>query len=267
MLLGPDAEVTPLRPPAADEPAERQLRELAAALSSALATWGGAGLMGMQLAQVTRASAPDQLCAAAGAVAWRMQALGVALPPALAASLVCLSLGGQPDDEGGPLTGLDLAVLDIWARRALGAVAERLELEPGAAERASIAEMRAEWPGPTAVAHVPSAAGEALLLLGWDQVARVRGAGGPRLGDHPGLLRGLRVPVEARLGGADLPLADLLAAAEGDVVMLGGQADAAVGLYVGGHRIARGRPGVRSGKMAMKVDHTDEPALRGEHRP
>ena len=66
-----------------------------------------------------------------------------------------------------------------------------------------------------------------------------------------------RCPPPLLLTGASVPLTDLLAATEGDVVLLGTGADRQVELMVAGVSVARGRPGVKSGMMAVKISSTD----------
>ena len=69
------------------------------------------------------------------------------------------------------------------------------------------------------------------------------------------------MPVEARLAATQVPIADLLMAAEGDVVLLGTGPDQPVALFAADTRVATGRPGVRSGRMAIRVDRVE--GLRG----
>ena len=65
-----------------------------------------------------------------------------------------------------------------------------------------------------------------------------------------------RAEREAALDRFCRPLTDLLAATEGDVVLLGTGADRQVELMVAGVSVARGRPGVKSGMMAVKISST-----------
>ncbi|MCD6359916.1 MAG: FliM/FliN family flagellar motor switch protein [Armatimonadetes bacterium] len=260
MLLPPGTEVTLLRPPSADELTSRQRRELSEALAAAISSWPGAGLMGMQLRRVAVLSSAD-LPSVSGAVAWRSEppAVTASLAAPLAASLVCLEVGGQPDDGTGPLTGVDMAILDTWARRALDVVMRRLGLEIDEVLRSdSPAEMSpAPSPELALVAEIDSAAGDALVAADWKLVAGAQAGDGSRLGDRRGLFDDVRVEVEARMTGASVPLTDLLAATEGDVVLLGTGADRQVELMVAGVSVARGRPGVKSGMMAVKISSTD----------
>lgn len=258
MLHGPEVGVTPLRPPTADELTQFQRLGLRQVLRAALAAWTGAELMGMQVGEIERATAATRPVAEEGAAAWRTDELALVLPRALAAALVCLSVGGQPDPTEGPLSELDLAVLDVWASQALAELAGRLGLEPTAVERGNALQVLADWRWPAVLAHLPSAAGEALVLIPSSALVPRAGGGGARGSDRLRLLHSVRVPIEVRLAGAQLPLADLIAAGPGDVVLIGRGAEAEVGLYVGGQCTAHGRPGVRSGRLAMRIERLEQ---------
>ena len=91
------------------------------------------------------------------------------------------------------------------------AVAGRLKLEPGAPERVTSppSEALAAGAWPALAAEVSSAAGDALIVADLHEVMRALAGDGPRLGDRPEALNDLRVQIEARMPGVDVPLADL----------------------------------------------------------
>lgn len=260
MLLGAKASVSPLRLPAAEELSTAQRTQLRERLTAALAAWEGAGLVGITLGKVERVPHPQSVNFPPDVVAWANPWAALILPPAVAAALVCVNLGSTPDVLGQALTTVDLAVLDVWARRALQQVVGCLRLPPGDVNRAQPHEVMANWSSSALLAQLDTPAGEAALIIAWPQALPGQASGGRRSTQRPQWLLGIRVSAEVRLQAAEVPLADLVAASVGDVLLLGPSSEVDVGLYVGGQRVARGRPGVRGGHLAMKVEHLDQHA-------
>jgi len=246
LLLRSDTPTEPIHLPDAEDLTAVQWRRMRESVVSATSAWPHAGLMTMRAAGTARIDSADEL-------------QFVSLPPRLAASLVVLTVGGQPaDDEDGPLTTLDLAALDIWAGEALRDALARLGLDGGGVRRIEpeLLVEAMQWPALATV--VDSAVGEAQLVVGLQALREVMTPPGPRIGDNPRALLGVQVRAEARLAGADVPLANLLTAGIGDVVVLGESATQPVGLYVGGREVASGRPGIRGGQAAVRIEHVED---------
>jgi flagellar motor switch protein FliM len=72
----------------------------------------------------------------------------------------------------------------------------------------------------------------------------------------PEHLADVTLELSARLGAADVPLTELLALEEGDVIPLGAPAAEGVTLWVEGHACASARLGNHSGKLAVRIDST-----------
>ncbi len=261
MLLGRDTPTEPVHLPDAEDLTAAQWRDMRQSVVSATSAWPHAGLMTMRATHTARIESVDELRLTEGSALWlapRTPAL-IALPPRLAASLVVLTVGGKPaDNEDGPLTELDLAVLDTWTSGALRDALTRLGVDatgisriaPGALDEAM------QWPALTTT--IASAVGEAKLVVGLSVLREAMTPNGPRIGDDPRALLGLQVRAEARLAGADVPLADLLTAGIGDVVVLGEIATQPVGLYVAGREVASGRPGRRGGRAAIHIERVED---------
>ena len=260
MLLGPDADARALRPPDAAELTGAEWSALRRALASAVSAWRGAGLMGMAPGGAELLAGPGQVFLAEGSVAWQTEGgeATLVLPATLAAGLVCVTLGGEPQPGDGRLSPIDLAVLDVWAREALGKLAALSGIATGAARRvegdAAGALEQVQWPAVVALVTTP--AGDATVVMPAGAIRRVS-AGGPRLGDDPRALLEVRVRAEARLHGTEVPLTDLVAAAEGDVLLMGEAARQVVGIYVAGSQVASGRAGVKSGRLAVRIERIE----------
>lgn len=261
MLLGPDTPTEPIELPDATDLTAAQWKAMRQSVVSATSAWPHADLMTMRAANTTRIASADELHLAAGAALWlapRAPAL-IALPPRLAACLVVLTVGGKPTaDEDGPLTTLDLAVLDTWASETLRDALARLGLDGAEVRRIAPDSLSETMQLPALATTVDSAVGEAKLIVGLQALREAMTPTGPRIGDSPHVLLGIRIRAEARLAGADVPLADLLTAGVGDVVVLGEIATQPVGLYVAGREVASGRPGMRGGRAAMRIEHVED---------
>src|SRR5690606_5914923 len=64
-----------------------------------------------------------------------------------------------------------------------------------------------------------------------------------------------QVPVVVELGSVHLSLREVLDLAPGDVVVLDTPVDAALPVYVGGHKKYAGVPGQRRGRVAVEIRH------------
>jgi flagellar motor switch/type III secretory pathway protein FliN len=261
VLLGPDTQTEPIELPDAEDLTAAQWRDMRQSVVSATSAWPHAGLMTMRAADTARIESADELRLAEGSVLWlapRAPAL-IALPPRLAASLVVLTVGGKPaDDEDGPLTEVDLAALDIWAAEALRDALARLGLDGAEVRRIAADPLGEAMQWPALATTVASAVGEAKLVVGLEALRAAMTPTGPRIGDDPHALLGVKVRAEARLAGADVSLTDLLTAGVGDVVVLGEIATQPVGLYVAGHEVASGRPGMRGSHAAVRIEHVED---------
>lgn len=262
MLLDDQASVKPFRPPAVETLTLRERSHLRDRLEGGVARWRWATELGL------RVTALDQ-DAGSGAgddrlVGWyaRLQPVALWLHAEPAAAIVCLSVGAPlPRQLQSRLTAVDLAVLDLWARQALGALVTVLDESP-VGEVARIDQhagalwddeepmMRAKltWAGERAAG---------VIAVG-SRLARSPRETGPTLGDFPGVLAQAPVTLEARLDGPRLALADLLTLQCGDVVLLGKKTAVEVGFYTGDMIIARGRPGARGSRMAVRLTWTCE---------
>ena len=262
------AQVQPLRLPRAEDLMQREREALSRALRAATESWPPAAALGLALERTLSARTPEELPAMPGAVTYRLADAPVlmAVQAELAAALVCLSLGGPPPAEvDADLTPVDLAVLDASVGPALAAVAASLGLPEGeGVERLALGAREAalELGGPVAggLLRAPRVAGRALVVVAQEAVRQALARPGPTLADDPRALLGARVEVEARIAGARVPLAEMLAVEVGDVVLLDGPISRQVGVYVGGRQVARGRPGAKGGRMAVRI--TDVQDLR-----
>ena len=261
MLLGPDADARALQPPDAAALTGAEWSALRRALASAVSAWRGAGLMGMAPGGSEVLAGPGQVFLVEGSAAWQTEGgeATLALGPSLAAGLVCVTLGGEPQPGDGRLSPIDLAVLDVWAREALGKLAALSGIATGAARRvegdAAGALEQVQWPAVVALVTTP--AGDATVVMPSRAIRRASVGDGPRLGDDPRALLEVRVRAEARLHGTEVPLTDLVAAAEGDVLLMGEAARQVVGIYVAGSQVASGRAGVKSGRLAVRIERIE----------
>jgi len=263
VLLEPGTKTEPFAPAEARELSAREWLRLREAVGSTLATWAGASLMGLHVGTWQCAEGPTDLHVAEATTIWTGPdaATLLSLPPTLGAGLVVLTLGGKPStDEAGPLTSVDLAVLDAWADHALRAVLGRLQMRTTPIERQTVSAAEAlermSWPVVTVTIESP--VGDALLVMARDAVRDALQVDGPRLGDDPRALLTVAIQAEARLDGADISLADLLTVGEGDVVVLGESAAQSVGIFVAGQRVANGRAGVQTGRVAVRIESTED---------
>jgi flagellar motor switch/type III secretory pathway protein FliN len=261
VLLSPDAALQPIRLPRADELTRREQQALRRRLRDALAGWldDAEGRVGLHM--TLRADGSEQVPALPEALTYRLQQAPVliSVQPELAAALVCVSLGDSaPREVDAHLTPVDLAVLEVTILPALEALAAALSLPAGGPlQRLGLGarEAAAQLDGPAvgALLHSPHLAGGGLVLVAQEAVRQALAQPGPSLADDPRPLLQARVTAEARVSGARVPLVEMLAAEAGDVVLLDGPISREIRLFVGDTEVARGRPGARSGRMAVRI--------------
>jgi len=261
VLLDDHASIRLFRPPAVEALTARERSRLRDRLEGGVARWRWATELGLRVTALDQVGAgsradDDQL------VGWcaRLQPLALWLHPELAAAIVCLSVGAPlPRQPQSRLTEVDLAVLDLWAHQALGVLGSALD-EPLIGEVDHIDQHAGASCGdkkPMVLAEL-TWAGErpAGALLIASRPARFTRETGPTLGDFPEVLAQAPVTLDARLDGPRLALADLLTLGCGDVVLLGRKAAVEVGLFAGDTMVARGRPGARGSRMAVRLTWT-----------
>lgn len=251
------AQVEALRPPPVEELTVGERGRLRAALGGAVESWPRADAIGLRVAQLRRAAAPE----VGDGGAWFRAAgapVALGLTPRAAVSLVCVSLGAaMPAEPKDRLSGMDVAVLEAWAGRALPALAEALGVGPAE-------ELERVRGCPRGLAGVEGEvvvgelafAGEvpAGTILVAAEHARGGEAGGrATLGDHPGALLRARVMAEAVIRTGGVALAELLALEVGDVLVLGPKGEVEAQLVAGGAVVGAGRPGARGGARAVRI--------------
>lgn len=256
MLLDDNDRYERYVPPAADDLNASEWARLRSRLSGVVDGWAWSTETGLRLADIERL---DDMPTDGGRVWYEAQdePLALGLTETLSDALVALTLGGGvPDGPRAKLTGVDLAVLDLWAGRALEAVAGALALAPTRVRRfggppagMSVAEpplagVRLQWAGK---------ADGGRLVVGLSAVRGGDTEERARLGERPGPLLEVAVRVAARMRGPDLSLADVVELEVGDVIVMGDKDEVRVDLHVGEARVAHGRPGVRGGQMAVRV--------------
>lgn len=268
MLVEPDVTATPYRPPSVEELSRAEREHLRSTLSRAVDGWDGAAETGLQLDRIRVVAEADDPGRIEGSVQYTATGSGMALclSPKLCAALVCVGLGVASDDGDGPLTATDLAVLDLWARSALRSAALALEVgKPGAVTRSGGIAKLFEADGTIVCEFRFKAGGEESAAF----LAVERGLIRPRdrghcgaLAEHAELLLGVSVPVEAIIEGPALPVRELLGIEAGDVLLLGSTGRTRTWLLAGETQLTAGRPGVKSGRRAVRL--TGTPA--GEQR-
>jgi len=254
----PTGRAEAFRPPRADELSERDWARLRSGLTAAVDGLDGTIETGLRLAEISR-EARDEPHVADGEIWYEATGvpLALALRPEMAAALVCVSLGSPAPDQPAPdLSDVDLAVLDVWARQALQAIAASFQVATGvgARRRAGPSEELAQGDRGCVAADLAWAgdrpAGSILLSR---QLVCADEPTGPALAETPELLLGAPVTVCATIDGPRLPLVELLGLEVGDVVLLGPKGELEVSLAVGSLPIATGRPGARSERMAVRL--------------
>jgi len=261
VLLGAGTEVKPIGLPQAEEPTEREWARLRQSLDSAMQGWRAGAQAEIAVERLLQAARLEDLPAMPGAVTYRLTdaPLLMALQPELAAALVCLCLGAEPPHQpDAALTAVDFAVLDTAVSPCLEAIASSLEIERSAPpERLTMGprEAMSYLGGPVVggLLHSQRVRGRGAVMVQQQAMREALAERGPGLAENPGALMAARVAVEARMTGACVPLAELLTAEVGDVVILGGSVAREVGLYVGGNELAGGQPGAKGGRMAVRI--------------
>lgn len=268
MLLDADTACQRLRLPRVDEPTPADLHAARTRLRGAVDGLCWATELGLRMVAL-EPLAPGALPPADDCVAYAADGGPVLLlARAAAVGVVRLSLGGEAGaaaDGAADLTAVDLAVLDLWARSALQALAAVLGLDDSAPQRvdgpatglaATDARLvaRLAWAGDRPAGALVFAA----------RLARTRRAEhGPTLAQRPTALLGATVTLAAHISGPPVPLAELLGLEVGDVVLLGSKTALEVELAADGETIALGRPGAQGGRMAVRIGWLSEALQAG----
>ncbi|MGD9498211.1 MAG: FliM/FliN family flagellar motor switch protein [Armatimonadota bacterium] len=257
MLLNDDRRVEPFRPRGVHELSGAERSLLHTRLTAAIDGWPWAAELGLRLTSLAPAGGDGAPACGAVHYAAAPASPRLVLEAELAVALVCLSLGGAPPDDGEPtLSAVDLAVLDLWAHRALRAVERELDVPAYASvRRLGTDELAAPGSGASLLVGTLTWAGErpAGRLLLPAALGRRAAADGRRLGDSPDALIAAPVTLAAQIGVAPVPLAELLALQPGDVLLLGHKGAVEVTLQTGSMAVAVGRPGAHGGLMAVRV--------------
>jgi len=261
VLLDADRPVEPFRPPGLDELSAAERAGLRSRLTGAVDGWRWATELGLRLTSLDQAAEGPSPGDAAIAYVAHDAPLALAVEPEPAVAVVCLSLGGSPPTGPSPaLSAVDLAVLDLWARGALGGIARALDVPAGGEARRLRSGERPAPPdaGPLLAASL-SWAGDrpaGWLLIPARLGRREPDAGGPTLGEAPAALLEAPVALAAHIDGPALPLSELLTLEPGDLVLLGRKSSVEVTLGVADTTLAAGRPGAQGDRMAVRITRT-----------
>jgi len=254
MLIDSGAQAMAFRPPPAEDLTEEERRRLRATLAGVVESWRGGIEVGLRVAELRQPSETLTLDEQPGDVHFRAGAAPVALSLSreAAVSLLCVNLGSaMPETPGSRLSDLDLALLDAWAARAL----PELVTAVGGGPAGQVLRRRGTEPGNALLAELTFAGGmrAGTVTIGVE-LARPRSAAAPdTLGDHPELLLGAGMSVEAAIVTDAVPLTELVTLEHGDVLLLGQKDAVAAELTAGEAVVAEGRPGARAGMRALRI--------------
>ncbi len=261
MLIESGSDVERYLPPSVDELTAPEQERLLSRLSDAVEAWDGTVETGLCLEQLITVEGVHALPALDAAVEYCASEAGVALalPPALCGALVNLTLGAPAEGPKRKLTATDLAILDLWARKAVHGIVQVLSAgvqDKTVRRRGAIQRLARE--GDMVIGQLTWAAADeerAGLVVFPKELATSREEDGGRvtLADTPqALLRGT-VRMEAMIGGPALPMRELLGVEAGDVLLLGRKRDVEAELCLEGRRLAVGRPGGKSTSRAIRI--------------
>lgn len=234
------------------------------AIAEAVEGWGSAWFASVRLRVAGLDEGIGSRIAEDEAMRSHGERLLVSLPAASAAKLVIRALDARSGQEAA--TERDRALLDDFERRMFGNLALRIELALGASIGAADAP-RDVPDGRAADAitvRIADGKGEvASLSIPRAPVIRFRksrvAADGRLRARLPGMLNAvspIRLNVEARLGKAELPLADLRGLAPGDVLILDHALSEPVDIILAGSArpFARARLDEGDGAMALTIE-------------
>lgn len=183
---------------------------------------------------------------------------------AVAAIEVALGAAAPAEPVARPLTSIEKTVLDDLLRPIVAAAAGSLELSVGEFAVVDTVADLGSWRdgGPTADPQrldvhfgCDGPGGESSLRLLLPGVAPEHNESGSPFGlDLPSHLEEVVLQLSARLGDAQIPLAELLAIEVGDVIPLDVEATAGVRIWVEDCEIAGARLGSKHGSLAVAIE-------------
>lgn len=261
VLIDQCVEVAAFRPPPVEQLTESECSRLIAVLAGVVDGWRGAVEVGIRLGEFEQHNADPGPTSVADDLWFHASATPIALglTPEAAVSLLCVNLGAEmpaaPDAE---LTAVDLALLEVWAGRAVSELATALGAGPAGEvvrRRGTPGELIAETQDVVVSAGLTFSGGmPAGAVLVGAEVARTREKRPPvRLGDRPGLLLQARLTVNATIATDPVPLCELLSLEKGDVLLLGDKAGIEATLTASECVVASGRPGAQEGTRALRI--------------
>lgn len=260
MLREPGVHAERYRPPPVNALSRSEHERLHSCLSGAVSAWEGAAETGLRLDRLTEVECADDLPTIGRSVEYaaRDAGLSLILAPALCGAVICASLGTAPEDDERPLTETDLAILDLWAQRALRRVGRALGTEAvgGVTRRAGATSELLEADGLVVGELAHNCTGGAPVgLVGVErEMARSRSDDeGRTLADAPEILLAGSIRFDAVIAGPSLPINDLLGIEEGDLLLLGPKTGTEAALTVEDRQFAAGRPGAKSGRRALRL--------------
>ncbi len=246
----PDGRARPLRPPAVNDLPAPALHSLGTKVSDAVRGWP-------QSAEAALAISPFETfgdATLADGLVWYEAGSGevaLGLEPGFAVAMVCRSLGAPLREDVPPeLSEVDLAVLDVWARKALAILAQAVM------DGAAPAVRRVQSPSlqdTIAVAELSWASGRRAGTIALSRDLADDREQCRSLAQAPELLADVAVRLEATIGGPRLRLAQVIDLEPGDAVRLGRKGDVTVTLSADGCMVASGRPGVQDRCLAVRV--------------
>jgi flagellar motor switch/type III secretory pathway protein FliN len=258
VLVDADANVAAFRPPPVTALSDEECRKLRATLAGVVESWRGGIETGLRVPRIHQPG-EDEGCGHEGDLWFRAGAapIALALSPAAAAAILCVNLGApMPDEPDGALSEIDLRLLDAWAERAVSELAGALAGGPPGEV------LRRTSPPPDIIGQQKPQVRAELTFAGEMRageihlaadLARRRWGASARLGDSPEVLLQARLDVGAAIAAEPVPLPDLLALEEGDVLLLGPKNSVEAELVAGETVVAAGRPGARMGMRALRV--------------
>jgi flagellar motor switch protein FliM len=196
--------------------------------------------------------------AVAGQVGWAVWDCGAAVRAV--ERLLC---GSAPDDLERPLSAVESELVSGVLERLVTAVAAASDVKPTGSRAVRSLSTMGTWLEAGDAADPHRVAFDVTLKRGDDTsevaiylpgLARpAAGAGADEATELPSRLADLGVELSARLGEVELPLADLLALEDGDVIPLGTPVDGTLAVTVDGHELARAALGTSGGTLAVRL--------------
>ena len=273
MLMEPSEAVAAYVPPPVNALSEAECERVRSRLAGAVDGWDGAFETGLRLECLRLIEEVEGLRVIEGEIEYAAVDVGISLslPSVVCSALICVSLGAPVDDAERPLTEVDLAILDLWAHKALRGVAVAMGTQtPGIVARRGGAMRRLFEEGAVVAGELgcPGVCGEdqsaGLLGMEREMVLKSGGTAGPTLAETPEVLLGGIVRLEAMIAGPSLSIRELVGMEEGDVLLLGPKDETEAALPLHGRKLAVGRPGAQSGRRAVRL--RAQPSMRQSNR-